>query len=148
LSSKAPIGYVDIRASVHATEDVDKVLQAVYNVLPKGTAENVVFRKSSLTGHHGNPIILLETRIKDRTLTRRLVEKLSAGLSMLDKELLNREIGQHVENGNLYVRLDKQLAYANELKLGSSDPIHFRIHFKRHGDEEVIATCRELGLLP
>lgn len=146
MPSKLPIGYIDIRVFAHATEDVDKVLAAVHNVLPSEAGEVVVFERNALTGHHGNPITLIEARITDRRIAQAVFEKLCSGLGVLDKELLGREIEEHLERGNLYVRLDKQSAYLNVLKLSSVDPIHMRLHF-RVSDEEVIDFCKKSGLL-
>lgn len=146
--AKFPIAYIDIRVFAHATEDPDKVLAAVRNTLPAESTDTVIFRKSSLTGHHGNPITLFETRIKERDVAQSVFEKVSSGLSILDKELLMNEIDQHLEKGNLFLRLNKQSAYLNKLRLDTIDPIHFRIHFKKHTREEVLDICRELGLLP
>jgi hypothetical protein len=148
LASKIPIGYIDIRVFAHATEDLDKVLNAVRNVLPSELIDLIAFKKSNLTGHHGNPIILFEARIKEKNAAQAVFEKLCAGLSILDKELLNSKILQHLDKANLYIRLDKQSAYLNELKLSSADPIHFRIHFKKHNREEILDICRKSGLLP
>ncbi len=148
MSSKTPIAYIDIRVFAHATEDADKVLNAVRNTLPTALIDTVVFKKANLTGHHGNPIILFETRIKEKNVAQGVLEKLSSSLSILDKELLSNEIKQHLEKGNLYIRLDKQSAYLNEIKFCQTDPIHLRIHFKKHSPEEVIDICRKFGLLP
>lgn len=145
---KFSIAYIDLRAFAHATEDPDKVLNAIRNIIPTELIDTVIFKKSNLTGHHGNPITLLETRIKEKNTTQLIFEKISSGLSILDKELLNNEIDQHLEKGNLYLRLDKQSAYLNQLKLGITDPIHLRIHFKKHSREEVIDICKKFGLLP
>jgi RNA binding exosome subunit len=143
-----PIGYIDIRVFAHATEDLDKVLTAARNVLPPERIDSVAFRKTSLTGHHGNPIVLLETRIKEKDIIQAVFQKLSSGLNTLDREQLNSEITQHLENGNLYIRIDKQSAYLNQIKLSTEDPIHFRIHFKKHTQKEVVEICKKLGLLP
>ncbi len=148
MSSKTPIAYIDIRTSAHATEDTDKVQKAIQNTLPPDLIDTVAFQETNLTGHHGNPITLIQTRIKDKQATQKTFEKLSTSLSIMDKELLNNEIRQHLEKGNLYLRLDKQNAYLNQLKLGQADPIHLRIHFKKHAPEEVIEICRKFGLLP
>jgi RNA binding exosome subunit len=145
---KFSIAYIDLRVFAHATEDPDRVLNAARNTVPAKSVDTVVFRKSNLTGHHGNQITLLETRIKEKDTTQLIFEKLSSGLSVLDKKLLSNEIDQHLEKGNLYLRLDKQSAYLNQLKLGMTDPIHLRIHFKKHSREEVIDICRKFGLLP
>jgi len=148
LPSKTPIAYIDIRVFAHATEDPDKVLDALRNTLPKELVDTVVFKKSNLTGHYGNPIILFEAKIKERNVAPAVFERLSSGLSILEKEILSSEIKQHLEKGNLYIRLDKQSAYLNEIKLCQTDPIHIRIHFKKHSPEEVIDICRKFGLLP
>jgi len=148
LSSKFPVGYIDLRVFAHATEDADKVIVAARHVLPPEAVDNVSFKQTNLTGHHGNPIILFESRIKDRKLAQAVFYKLCSSLGLMDKEQLAQEIAGHVEKGNLYVRLDKQRAYLGELKLGSVDPIHVRIHFKKHGTQEVMNVCKEFGLLP
>jgi len=147
LSSKVPIAYLDIRVFAHATEDLDKVLAAVRNIIPQEVIDIVNFKKTNLTGHHGNPIMLFETRIKDKA-AEAVFEKLASGLSTLDKEILSNEIMQHLDKGNLYIRIDKQSAYMNELRLSSTDPIHFRIHFKKPNQEEILSVCRKFGLLP
>jgi len=148
LSSKIPIAYIDIRVFAHATEDVDKVLSAARSLLPTTLIDTVVFGKSNLTGHYGNPIILLEARIKEKNAVQAVFERVSSGLRILDKELLSSQIKQHFDRGNLYMRLDKQSAYLNEIKLYQTDPIHLRIHFRKHSLEEVIDACRKFGLLP
>jgi RNA binding exosome subunit len=68
MSSKPPIGYIDIRVFAHATEDTDKVETAVKNLLPIELAETIIFQKTTLTGHHGNPIILFTAQMKDKKL--------------------------------------------------------------------------------
>jgi len=148
VSSKFPIGYIDVRVFAHATEDEERVLHAVMNIIPEGIVETVTFKKTHVTGHHGNPITLFEARIKEKKVAQAVFEKLASGLGILEKEQLNSEVKQHLEKGNLYVRLDKQSAYLNELKLAVTDPIHVRIHFQKHSPEEIMDVCRKFGLLP
>jgi len=148
LSSKIPIGYIDIRVFAHATEELEKILNAVRNIIPEELVETITFKKTSLTGHHGNPITLLEARVKEKNVVQAVFKKLASSLSPLDKEILRNEIRQHLDGGNLYIRLDKQSAYLNEVKLCTTDPIHFRIHFQKHKPEEIIEICRKFGLFP
>lgn len=144
---KVPITYIDVRAFTHATEDQEKVLKAIHNMLPEELTDKILFKEKRLTGHHGNPIILFETKIK-KDAVNAVFEKLSSHLESLDKELLANEIKRHLDRGNLYVRLDKQSAFLNELRIGSVDPIHLRIHFRKHSPEEIIEVCRKSGMLP
>jgi RNA binding exosome subunit len=148
LSPSIPIAFIDIRVFAHATEDLEKVMDAVHNILPTEFIDSVTFKKADLSGHHGNPLVLLKTRIKEKRIALAIFEKLSSGLSIFEKDQLSSEIMQHLEKGNLYMRLDKQAAYRNEFKLNQIDPIHFRVHFKKHSPEEVIDICRKFGLLP
>lgn len=148
MSSRVPIGYIDIRVFAHATEDAEKVLAAVHNVLPTELVGKVAFKKTGLTGYYKNPLILFETRVKEKDVVEAVFEKLASNLDSLDKELLNNEINQHLDKGNLYIRFDKQSAYLNELKLCSTDPIHFRIHFKKSDPEEIAKICKKFGMLP
>jgi len=143
-----PITCVDISFFAHATEDENKVIEAVRHLLPTAQVENIVFNKSSLRGHYGNPITLFETRIKEKERVRAIVENLSSGLSPLDKERLLREVELHVEKGSLYLRLDKQRAFQGQFKLGVSDPIRVRLRFKKSRIEDIVQICREIGMLP
>lgn len=148
MSSKTPIGYIDVRVFAHATEDDEKVLCAVRNILPEEISGNVAFQKTSLTGHHGNPIILFESKLTDKQKLNGTLEKIVTGLTALDKDTLCREIKLHLEKGNLYLRFDKQSAFQGKIKFSSNDPIHFRIHFKNKTTEEIVEICRKTGMLP
>ncbi|MHC3130165.1 MAG: hypothetical protein IBV52_08845 [Candidatus Bathyarchaeota archaeon] len=145
--SQLPIAYVDIRFCAHATEDLDKVMEAFHNILPSDNIEEVSFKRSGLEGHYGNPITFFETRIKDKETIRALVENLSANLSSLHKEELGRTINRYVEKGSLYIRLDKQAALQGKIKLVTSDPIRIRIRFKKSKIEDVIKICRKIGMI-
>jgi hypothetical protein len=143
-----PIAYIDIRFFAHATEDVNKVVQAAQRILPADYVGSVLFKRNSLRGHYGNPIFLFEARIKGREMVKAFIENLSTGLSRLDKETLLSEIGLHVEKGSLYIRLDKQAALQGDFKLCAADPIRVRIRFRKEKLEDIVKVCREIGVLP
>jgi len=146
--SQTPITSVDISFFAHATEDENKVREAVRHLLPAAQVENIIFCKSNLRGHHGNPITLFEARIKEKETVKAVVGNLSSSLSPLDKESLLREVELHVEKGKLYLRFDKQAAFQGQLKLGVSDPIRVRLHFKKSKLEDIVQVCREIGMFP
>ena len=146
--SKSPIGYVNIRVFAHATEDQERVMSAVRNMLPVELGENAVFKKTTLNGHHGNPITLIEVELADRQLLLGLLRRIGSRLTALDKETLHSEMGLHLEKGNLYLRFDKQQAFLGEQRFSSTDPIHFKVHFRNKTTNDIIAICREAGLLP
>lgn len=146
--SSTQVAYIDISFFAHATEDEKKVLEATKHLLPAAHTENIFFKKSNVRGHHGNPIVLFESKIREKEIVRAAVENLSSNLGALDKETLSREISLHVEKGKLYLRFDKQAAFHGEFKLGVVDPIRFRLHFKKNKLEDIVQICRENGILP
>ena len=148
VSSKPPIGYIDVRVFSHATEDPKKVLTAVRNILPEELSESIIFQKNALTGHHGNPIVLFRTKLVNKQALPAVLEKIGAGLTSLDKEALDRDLNLHLEKRNLYLRFNKQSAYTGEFRFSKNDPIHFKIHFKNKTAAEIVTICRHTGLLP
>jgi RNA binding exosome subunit len=146
--SRMPIAFIDISFFAHATEDENKVIEAVRHLLPKAQADNIVFHKSGLRGHYGNPIALFEAKIKEKDVLEAFMENLASNLGVLDKETLLREISLHVEKGSLYLRFDKQAAFQGAFKLGVADPIRVRLRFKKNRLEDVVQVCREIGMLP
>ncbi len=146
--SSSSIAFVDISLFAHATEDEDRVMRAVQNLFPQEYLDSITFRRQNLHGHHKNPIVLFETRIKDSETIQMFVENLSSGLSVLDKENLLEEISRYAEKGSLYLRLDKQAAFQGNFKLCTADPIRVRIRFRKNKLEDVVQVCRKLGILP
>lgn len=148
MSSKLPIGYIDIRVFAHATESTQKVETATKNLFPISLQEILVLKKTTLTGHHSNPIILFTSKLTDRKLLPSVLERFGSELSSLDKEQLYQDINLHIEKGNLYLRFDKQAAFLGSLKFSQIDPIHLKIHFKGKTSQEIVELAKQSGLLP
>jgi RNA binding exosome subunit len=148
MSQKPSIGYVDLRVFAYTTEDPEKVLTALRNLLPMDLSETVQFEKNSLTGHHGNSITLFTTQLTDKKLLPTLLEKIGQNINALDKDTLNSNLSLHIEKTNLYLRFDKQAAFLGKIKFTQDDPIHFKIHFKNKSYEEILEMLKKSGLLP
>lgn len=148
MSAKPPIAYIDIRVFAHATEDPTKVQTAVRNLLPAELAQTIIFEQTSCTGHHGNPIVLFTSKLTDKKLLPKTLEKFGQDLGVLDKEELSRSLKLHLEKGNLYLRFDKQSAFLGALKFSQNDPIHLKIHFKNKTAQEITEISKQTGLLP
>jgi RNA binding exosome subunit len=142
--AQLPVAYIDIRFFSHATEDENKVTEAVKKILPSEHVDEIVFEKHTLRGHHGNPITFFETRTKNKEALKAIVKNLASHLGTLDKENLRQNISTYTEKGSLYLRLDKQAAFQGAFKLSQIDPIHFHLRFKKQNIAEI---CRELGII-
>ena len=145
---KVPIAYIDIRFSIHATEDPERVMTAIHNILPGELFEDVDFKRSNIKGHYNNPITLLKIRIKEKEHLEAIFQRLANGLTSQDKILLEEEIDQRLDKRDLFIRLDKQSAYLDEIRLGSTDPICLKIRFRARVKEDLIEICRRFGMLP
>ena len=148
LAKALPVSEVDLSCFAHATEDEGKVLDAVRRILPPAFVESVTFAKTRAQGHHGNPIVVFETKIKDKETVKAIVENLASSLTPLDKETLLNEVERHIEKGSFYVRLDKQAAFQGAFKLAVVDPIRVRLRLKKSRFGDVVEICREIGMLP
>ncbi|MFH0847912.1 MAG: RNA-binding domain-containing protein [archaeon] len=140
----------EISTIAHATEDIDKVTQAIKGVCPTALRVNIVLRKTSMTGHHKNPITSLTAKISDSKATEQILENIAANLTPLDKSTLGVEIEDCIDSkGNLYLRFDKQAAYFGNLRLRQDDPIRLRVRFlgRPFNLESIGQYCRKVGLV-
>jgi RNA binding exosome subunit len=84
-----------------------------------------------MTGHHGNPIIRVDTKLARHDAVE-FAKSLNQRLSGIDRLRLQRDLSLYSdEDGNLYIRLDKQHLFNDEIKLGDDDPIRVRMKFNR-----------------
>jgi len=124
---------VKIRTFVHATEDPEKVLEALETLFPEDLSpKDVEFEMVETVGYFGNPILVIDAEIKKSKNVRKFLENLKNILSEEDKAFLLENLEEKVdENGTFYIRFDKQKAYLGEIKvLDGEDVIHVRIKAK------------------
>ena len=125
---KNSISYVEISLIVHVTEDFQKVLQAIRNLLPTPYSDNVSFEKEELLGHHKNLIILVRTTIKTKKVVYTFIENLYNKLNIIDKDELSKNFHNRLDNKKtFFLRVDKQKAYQGKIKLSNIDPILIKI---------------------
>lgn len=125
---KRSISYVEISFIVHVTENLQKVLKTVRNLLPIPYSNNVSFKKENLLGHHKNLIILVKTTIRKKNIVYALIENLYKKLNINDKDELSKDFNQRLDDKKtFFLRLDKQKAYLGKIKLSNIDPILIKI---------------------
>ena len=134
MSEDSAIQSVEISTIAHATEDISKVETAMQHLLANANRQ---YTRHYLTGHHGNPIIRVDTKLTHHDAVE-FAKDLNQRLSGIDRDRLQRDLSLYSdEDGNLYIRLDKQSLFNNEIKLGDEDPIRVRMKFNRLvGDAE------------
>ncbi|RLE70791.1 MAG: exosome protein [Thermoprotei archaeon] len=117
---------LELEAFCHATEDVGKVKQAILNLIPeelRSTYGDLV-TSSLLEGYYGNPIVVLRLKVRGKKHASSILLRILRSLSLTDLSELEASLREHMDNsGNLYLRLDKQLAYLGKVKLYWSDDV-------------------------
>jgi len=102
--------YIEFKAYCQATEDPDKVIEAIVNF----AGENIELEKEDAEGYYGNPIEIIEGKVSRNSEMDRVFRKLP---STVIKTLLNSIDRRMDERCNFFFRLDKQEAYQENFVL-------------------------------
>jgi len=140
----------EFSAIAHATEDLQKVEQSVTFVVESISRIKANLSRRYLKGHHGNMITTISARLSHKELPSDTLNLLLRKLSESDRRFLSQHLADCVdEDGNLYLRFDKQEAFLGNVRLQNGDPIRMKLKFASAYDVEAIVTlCRESGLVP
>jgi len=134
----------------YVTEDEEKVLTALRNILPE-EIKDLPVEKIKSEGYYHDPIILIRLEVKKRKLIEAFLRFLAENFSERTKKYIARNIRKLIDDkGNLYLRLSKQDAYKGNLKIESRDIIWIKVHFRAYKDRQksIIEYLKKLGLMP
>ncbi|MFL6430345.1 MAG: RNA-binding domain-containing protein [Nitrososphaeraceae archaeon] len=113
----------EINIVVHATEDENKILHSLFDVL---SIPSEKFSYSFSECHWGNKILILTATI-DGQVAKDLILKIISLLNSVDRYHLSNFFDKYVdEKGNLYIRLDKQRICKGRISLSERDSIRIR----------------------
>ena len=113
-----PFHYLDLRTFCYATEDRQRVESALRSLLP----DDFPIDEATSSGHHGDPIVVLSSRVETADEMRVVLDRL---LGMEHVESVEAALAERVDdNCSFHVRLDKQRAYVGEIAHGQG--IHLR----------------------
>jgi hypothetical protein len=145
---KSPFLSAHLSVIAHATEDIQRVEQAARFLIELISKTQVNLTRQYVKGHHGNTIITISAKLDGKALLPNALELLSQKMSESDKQFFGSDIGSCADDeGNLYLRFNKQDAFLRAVKFYQGDPIRVRLKFVPGYDSERIADlCRESGL--
>ena len=119
-----------ISAIVHATEDVDRVLQALSRVFPEGALPSKAETRR-FHGHYGNEIRMVELSVRGAPALSFLVH-LWKSLPSFDRASILGALSNHLDqSGGLHLRLDKGEAFRGILRMKDQDPVKIQLSFRR-----------------
>jgi RNA binding exosome subunit len=118
-----------VSAIVHATEDAERVHQALIRLFPNGFLS---FKRETrrFYGHYGNEIHMIDLSIRGG-LANSLLAHVWKSLASFDRASVLSELDSHVDtSGALHLRFDKEEAFRGIVKLKDQDPIKFQLSFR------------------
>ena len=146
--AKLQAHHVRLTTFIQATEDEDKVLDAIATFIPEEIGEDdVLFDIDETRGFFGNPIKVINVEIKRSRAVRQFLEHFKELLSEKDRRYLLENLDEKTdEEGTFYVRFNKQKAYLGEAEIDEgADVVQVRIKVKEFPmrKEAVVKAVRE-----
>jgi RNA binding exosome subunit len=132
LQTERAVQSVEISTIAHATDDLAKVQTALRSIIPESLREREIFTRRYLEGHHGNQIVTFDARLTKLNdvdaFTQHFMKRLPKG----EKLVIERDLNLHSDDeGNLFIRVDKQQAFRGIVEVGGEDPIRVKLKFSR-----------------
>lgn len=119
-----------ISAIVHATEDVDRVLQALSRLFPEGSLPSKAEIRR-LDGHYGNEIRIVDLSIRGAP-ARSFLRYLWKCLPSFDRASILEALDKHLDaSGGLHLRLDKEEVFRGTLRMKDQDSIKIHLAFRK-----------------
>ena len=131
---------VKIDLILHATEDFQKIADPLNDLF---AIEREEITKQELSGHFGNPILMLHVEIKKKRATQ-FIKKL---VSLIPRDVmleLLTNIEERIFESSLYMRFSKQNLVKKILTLEEKDPIRIAIYTPIYVKKEIPDTYRKL----
>jgi RNA-binding protein len=126
---------ISYRAFVYGTENKEKVLESIKTLFPNSSPQC-----EATEGYYKNPVLILSNKIDKKKEIKDFVEKLSTMNDPARKRVLNRLEDKMDDNGNLFLRFDKQRAYMGDLKIVEhGDSIHLKIKIAAYPAKKKVA---------
>jgi len=140
--------HIRVSTFAHATEDPEKVLEAMGIFFPEDVpSEDIEFEILETEGYFGNPIKVINAELKRSKSVKKMLEHLKELLNEEDKEYLLENLEEKVdETGTFFIRFNKQKAYLGEVAVGEGeDVIQVKIKVKAFPmkKETVVKTIKE-----
>ncbi|HDD26101.1 MAG TPA: hypothetical protein ENF75_03325 [Acidilobales archaeon] len=123
---KNPVKVSEINFSVicHATEDRDKVVKALTNIIPSKYRENLNIVERVLHGYYGNEIRMIKLTFKGK-VAEEVFKYIISNLDDFSKGAILATIESRVDDkcSHIFIRLDKQMAYLGKPMLREGDDV-------------------------
>ena len=145
MTEDVGINNITISSISHATEDEDKVLEAMTYFLPESIDdEDLEIETVDSEGCFGNPILIRKITIDKSRIAKQVFNHIVRLIKSNERNIfkLKNDIDLRLEKNRIYLRFDKQKAYLEECKLIDGDDvirivINFKIYVPKNKEQRV-----------
>ncbi len=131
---------VTIEVIVHATEDLDKILESFFEIFE---IQADSFSKENLTGHYDNPITLLRAKFKKKE-AKKIIEKLVKNIPENDFSQIIDDIENRLQNSTLHLRFGKQDLIKGNVIPQEKDAIKLKIFTPSYQKDKTVENYVKL----
>ncbi len=131
---------VKIQLILHATEDYQKIEHTLCDIF---SIEINEISKRYISGHFGNPILMLSMEMKKKN-AEKLLKKIVSMISKTQMANILEELEERVNDSTLYLRFSKQEFVKKTLVLEEKDPIRIIIYTPVYVKKELDSIYRKL----
>ena len=129
-----------IEIILHATEDVNKIENALQNIFDINTED---LEKEEMTGHFGNLITILKTKLSKNN-AKNLISTLISKISNDDIDILEQKIDEMNTNSGLEIRISKQDLIRGKITFRKKDSVKLTITIPVYKKNEIGKIYREI----
>ena len=116
------ISRITITFTIHATEDMNNNLLALYSLIPEKSLEESEYIEDQLEGGYGNRISFIQYSTRHKKNINLIMKNISKKLPLEEKKnlFLDFENRFEQEKRTLYIRFDKEKAFQNRFVITNS----------------------------
>lgn len=140
--ASVPFHYLELRAFSYVTEDDERVEEALRLFLP----EDCPIDRDTSTGHHGDRILVLSTRVETADEMRVILDALDS-LPEDEQAQLRRERDERVDQDcSFFVTLSKQDAARGAVRLGDGITLRGKVEAYPASRDRAIEALTDAGV--
>ena len=137
------ISRITVTFTIHATEDMNNNLLALYSLIPEKSLEESEYMEDHLEGGYGNSISFIQYSTRHKKSINLIMKNISKKIPLEEKKNLFLDFKNRFEQEkkNFYIRFDKEEAFQNRFVItNSSNAIKVTIKLNSYSKDSDFKT--------
>ena len=137
------ISRITVTFTIHATEDINNNLLALYSLIPEKALEESEYMEDQLEGGYGNSISFIQYSTRHKKNINLIMKNISKKIPLEEKKNLFLDFKNRFEQKkkNFYIRFDKEEAFQNRFVItNSSNAIKVTIKLNSYSKDSGFKT--------